>query len=855
MKMIDLAGNWKLRAEFLDVKAEQFQKVLNREPGTFTVFHEGRTNAFPSKTGFMDASVPGDVITALVKYGIINEPLEKTNTKHCLWIRDLSWWFIRPFEIDENLLKEDSVRLYIEMLDFKADIIVNGQPVGGQKNAFCAYDEDIKRFLTVGRNTIIIRLSSGIEDNYPKDSISYYCASPHAIADQRIYLRKPQFTYGWDWCQPVPTCGIGREICINCFSAAKINHVRVDTLSIQNGSVDLNFHFEVEKTAITASEKVHIRYELLDQDKVVFEKEISTILNGGLNFIDCAENISDLKLWWPNGYGEPYFYTLRCSCLCRRILNQSEDKDIGIRTVEIDQSDLEDGSKNFYFVINGVRVFCKGGNWVPTDSVYLRTPEASYRKLVDEAKEANFTMLRMWGGGTYEPDFFYDYCSKNGIMIMHDFMYACAFYPDLDHSFLFEAMREAEFQTKRLAHYPCLVMWTGNNEIHESYTDWFPEPYSPERFHGEKIFNYLLPETVRRNSPTTLFMPSSPYMGNPRSNQVDEGDVHAWTYLGRDPKTKFKFQYELEAFDRLPARFSSEYGFYGALVESSVERFHAGEEVVRDGEIWQHHGEPERKSSLINEAIDRHLIAADSLDTASYLLYSGIMQGLLYSEMAEGIRQKAYGSGNLIWMYNDCWPETGWTVIDYYLSRKVSFYHLKRAFAPRKLILRQKEGSNSKAILTIINDSPQEFQAQVDFGYMQFSGKTGCTGVFKTYVSAHSWHQTVLDISGNLNEGLYYAEDQVNGFERVDSLRAYYRDYHFPVPQTKITEVSRDGKDTWVTIVSDTYVPIAYLTTSDDRAHFSDNYFKLYPQHEKTVRISNCVETPTLNVAITQPNS
>lgn len=850
MTTIDLAGVWKLRGEFIDVGPERYQEVLDRPDGPFMIHHKTSSNVFPSRTGFIDATVPGDVITALVENNIIEEPTDKLSTTDCLWIRDLSWWFTRNFDIDEATLAEDSVRLYIEMLDFKADIIINNRPVARHRNAFCAFNEDVRRYLKPGSNNITIRLTSGIEDHYPKDSISFYCASPNAIADQRVHLRKPQFTYGWDWCQPVPTCGIGRAIRLEASTAAEVSVARVDTIAIDGPDADVKFVFEITKTNMTASESCILEYELLDGYEVIHRGHTELLLNGGLNFFEEAATLKNLELWWPNGYGDPHLYTLHTRVICRGITHESVNRHIGIRTIKIDQTKLPDNTRNFYFCVNGVRIFCKGGNWVPTDSVYLRTTDARYRILVEEAKAANFTMLRMWGGGTYEPACFYEYCSEYGILLMHDFMYACGFYPDLDQAFLFEALREAEFQTKRLAPYPCMAVWTGNNEIHESYTDWFPEPIRPERFHGEKIFNYIQPEAVKRNSPTIPYMPSSPYMGNPRANQVDEGDVHAWTYLGRDPETKFKFIYELEAFDRMPARFSSEYGFFGALMESSVKRYHGDEAVVRNGAIWLHHGEQDRKRGSIDQAINRHLRSFDQLGTTDYLLYSGIMQGLLYLEMAEAIRQKSYGAGDLIWMYNDCWPETGWSIIDYYLTRKISFYYLKRAFATKQLIIRQHDGS---ATLTVINESPESFSATVEYGYMHFDGDIQSSGEVVLSIKPHSWQQLKLDLEGDLHLGFYYARDIENGFATADSLRAYYRNYDFPEASFYIDSVQPDGEDMLVTVHASAYVPVAYLRTSDDRTHFSDNYFKLYPNEAKTIRIFNCHETPTLHSAAMEP--
>lgn len=878
MHKISLAGEWKLRGEFMDVTADRFTEVLRKldadpvaptlpgfltledlpeeararfEAGpsrAFTVYSDRGPNAFPSKTGWIPMQVPGDVTCALVDAGIIEEPFLKTNTKKNLWIRDLSWWLIKEFEVTAETLEEDIVRLNIEMLDFNADILLNGMRVAHHENAFCAFSEDVKRFLQVGKNQLVIRLTSGMELHYPKDSVSYYCASDNAICDQRVYTRKPQFTYGWDWCQPVPTCGIGRSIEIEAFSGAKVSAARVDTLKLDGGDAEIEFNFEIEKSNMVQSAETEIEYALEIDGETVYTGRQTKMLVGGINYVSERVTLQGAKLWWPNGYGAQNLYTFTARCTARGITNEMPEKRIGIRTIELDTSKLEDGSRNFFFKVNGTRIFCKGGNWVPTDSLYLRTPDSSYKTLVSEGAAANFTMFRMWGGGTYEPDCFYEYCSEYGILLMHDFMYACGFYPDHLDSFLLEAEREAEYQTKRLAHYPCMAVWTGNNEISESYSDWFPAPVKPDRFYGEKVFNYIQPRAVHRNSPMVPYMPSSPYFGE-RANLTEEGDVHAWSYFGRDPKTKFKFVYELEAFDRIPARFSSEYGFFGAQMESTVRRYHDGEEMAFDGEIWKHHGEFDRKRSNIDGAINRHITDFSTLDIPGYLTYSGIMQGLLYAELAEAMRQKPYGAGDLIWMYNDCWPETGWTIIDYYLTRKISFYFLKRAFQPRKLIIRKAEGG---ARVTVINETPEPITAEITCGYMTFDGKTDSLCTKTVEAAPHSWQQFDLAVCNDLQNGFYFASAE--GFDTADSLRAYYRDYVFPESHAKIEAVEQDGNDLLVTVSADVYTPFAYLMTSDDRVHYSDNYFTLYPNEKKTIRVENCTETPALHIAKTMPS-
>ncbi len=868
MKKISLAGQWKLRGDFMDVTADKFAKVLekmdappvplnmssyvsaeelkefeaNIEKSKIPGYKVNVTNGhpFPSKTGYINMQVPGDVITALVDSDIIKEPLLKTNTRDCLWVKDLCWWMTREFEITQEMFDEDIINLRIEMLDFNAHIIINDEIISNHKNAFCAYNENIKRFLKVGTNKIVIRITSGMELNFPRDSVSYYSVSQFAVCDQRVHTRKPQYTYGWDWCQPVPTCGIGRDIRIEAFSGARVTASRVDTLSIDKDEALLDFVFEVEKTNMVASADVDIDFSLTLDGETLVEKSITIHAVGGLNYVSKKIKVKNPKLWWPNGYGKQNLYAFNVSCTKDDVKIVADTKKIGIRTVELDLGKLDDGTRKFNFMINGVKVFCKGGNWVPTDSVYLRTPDVTYKTLVSEAAAANFNMLRMWGGGTYEPECFYDYCAEYGILIMHDFMYACAFYPDENSEFLYEATKEANYQTKRLAHFPCIVMWTGNNEIAESHSDWFPDPVKPHKFYGEKIFNYVQPEAVHNNCPTLPYMPSSPYMGE-RANIAEEGDIHAWNWFARHPEGRYNFLYELEAFDRFNARFSSEYGFYGALPESTFKRVHDGEEVEFRGEIWNHHGEQPKKRGHIDPVIERFLTDFDKLDAHSYVIFSGIMQGLLYLELAEALRSKHYGSGNLIWMYNDCWPETGWTIIDYYMTRKVSFYFLKRAFATKKLIIRESEKG---ALVTVLNETPYEVTEELNISYITFDGKESGKIVKTITAKPHSFTQFEVEIEGDLTQGVYVAT--MNGFERGDSIRAYYRDVKFPKAKISLESHKKCGDDMEITIKAENYVPFVNIKASDDRLHMTDNCFTMLPNEVKTVLIKNCDEVPEL---------
>ncbi|MDR0642322.1 MAG: hypothetical protein LBG07_07680 [Treponema sp.] len=861
-----LAGTWKLRAEFIDVGPEQYAMVTSRPEGKFEITGPTRMPhkpPFPKREGYVDAPVPCDVITALVGAGLMEEPLEQDHTLHVRWLEDLSWWFFRDFEVSRELLDHEQVRLHIEMLDFKAHIIINGVVAFTHSNTFVAFEEDVKRFLKEGQNRIIIRLTGGLEDNYEMaDTMSYY--SVNGNHNQRTHMRKPAYTYGWDWCRAVPTCGIGRSIYLEGLSGARITLFRADTLTIEEGQARLGINFEIDNISVVTSDDTVLKYSLLYEGKPVYEAERELYTMGGYNAFQEEIILKDAKLWWPNGYGDQNLYTVKASVSCRGAVNEMEEKIFGIRTITWDHSKRPDGTRNFFCVVNGVRVYCKGGNWVPTDSVYMRTTDEKYKLIVDEAKNQHFTMLRMWGGGVYEPEVFYNQCSRDGIMLMHDFMYACAYYPDYDPAFLYEAEREAQYQTKRLANQPCIAVWTGNNEIHESYTDWFTKDTDPPYYFGFKVFNYIQPKAVHDHMPLTAYMPSSPFCGN-RANDPYAGDCHAWGIMRELANPEKKPLSMEEAFNQRPnlyiydelakhVRFSSEYGFHGPLVRSSVERYHAGEPVSKESKSWANHeGYPEappgfRKDLFITRGAGFNLVPQEMMqEVDDYLLYGGVNHGIQYREMMEALRRAEHWSGGLIWMYNDAWPETGWTTVDYYGTRKIAFYFLKRAFAPKKIIIRVFDG---KGYITVINESPRDVSARIEYGYMGFDGKSSGLTTEELRLAKHSRREfPPFEAKDSQDTGFYYAVIPEDGdFEPATSLRGHYRSYSFAPFKAAITSGRQDGADYVVTIKADTYVPIAYLVCEDDRRQLCDNYFELIPGLEKTVRITGYAKPPELRL-------
>lgn len=834
MKTINLNGKWKLRPAFKDVTKDRFNEVLRIEDGDFKMFSiDGKHSAYPSKKGWMNALVPCDVIETLMQHDIIEDPVEGLGTESCQWIMDFAWWFVKDFNVDDAMLLEEKIYLYFEMIDVDAEFILNGIPVGRNTNAFAPFKEDIKRFILFGKNQLVIRLNPGFGSEMMVDSIANFGTGAYVEHPMHIYRRRPQFAEGWDWCPCIPTCGINRTAKIYGISGACIDGARVYTKSIDAKMATMGIEVCIENIRDYASADAKLSLCMKFMDKIVYEKEIDLHILGGINYSEDEFVIANPHLWWPNGCGDQPLYDVFIQVESIGMIHEFKPFKIGIRTVVIDETPIDEKERIFAVIVNGRKIFAKGGNWVPADSVYNRVTDEKYNTLISEAAAANFNMLRMWGGGLYERDAFYEICSQKGILLMHDFMYACNMYPDHDISFKYEARREAEFQIKRLRNFACLGFFTGNNENQEAITDWYDEERMPVYFPGATIFNRIQPEMVRLHAANIPYRPSSPF-GGKTANSQDIGDSHIWKALGSD--NGFKFKYEVEAFDRLTTKFVSEYGFFGALRKSSVIRYHKNNEIDMNSKMWIHHGERPSKTASIKKSIEYHLATITDGDIDSYLLYSGVMQGILYRELSEALRRRDTCNGNLIWMYNDCWPETGWTIIDYYMTRKISFYFQKRAYAHVHTIIR---AFNEKVIITALNDSNDDVKQNIRYGLMSFSGEKRWEKVlkFKSHAFSRKIALSFNESFDKINEFVYcIIENEDGDIHTATSVRGEYRQYNLPKPECEIISITKKNNETEVIIKSQNYIPIAFLDV-DDRIKMSDNFFELLPNVAKRIII------------------
>lgn len=468
---------------------------------------------------------------------------------------------------------------------------------------------------------------------------------------------------------------------------------------------------------------------------------------------------------------------------------------------------------------------------MPADAVYARVDETRYNRLVEEAKEANFNMFRLWGGGIYEPDCFFEACLRNGILLWQDLMFSCASYPDHEEDFRNECQKEIEYQTKRLRRYSNLALLCGNNEItlHQSPLAQFHYDYSMDHRNtcGYHIFNNLAAEIAEKNCPHISYWNSSPY-GGPMPNCSEIGDQHYWWPVCQ--KKGGNAMVEPTSYDRITSNFVSEYGCMGPLNKESMLAYDGGREPELNSPMFLHHTNS-FENGMISSGIEQNYRSMKGISLDDYILCGQMMQSVLYQYSFEAMRYNDRCNGALLWMYHDVWGENGWSIVDYYIRRKASYYGVKRALAPARAIFRQE---SNEICLKLANDGPQPLLLQGSVGFLSYDGQRGEMKKTTFQAAPYSCEVVARWKTADLPEDgtLFFLPDGGKA-EMAYWYRAPFRELSLPQPQLIVSQhVASDN--TVLTVRSVTFAHgVHYI--GDYLA--SDQYFDLAPGEEKTITV------------------
>jgi beta-mannosidase len=808
--------------------------------------------------------VPGDVNAALASAGLLPEPLTALNF-HAASARvpDRSWWYRRRFVVPQNAIAATVATLSLDGLDIHAEIWLNGVHLGHHDSAFLPFERDVRGILRPhSENVLLVRLTTGKErvehiTDFPLLA-TVPLEAPRGYPDrgfaQRIYLRKPAYTWGWDWSPYLPTCGITGVCAIRFAGLVEFEDVALAASLDDRGNATVTASLELRRHTLVGTVWATVRLRLIDEDGVAHACESTNVLvRSGFTHLDLDLEIRRPKLWWPHGAGAQHRYRVEASA-------ELEDGTTveypaffwGLRTVA-----LETEPGLFRFRVNGQPLFLQGGNWVPCDHLYGRTTPARLEQLVSEAAHANFNCLRVWGGGRFELDAFYDACDRHGILLWHDFMSACAPLPAHDPVFARTFMDEARYQVRRLRNRACLMLWCGNNEVAACY-NWSKHLFGQHRDPAWPLYFEELPRLIAELSPHTPYWPTSPYGGSDSVNDLTVGDDHHWIVMKPDQA----FWSHPEYWDSPKISiFNSEYGYGGPCCIESTREYLGTETPDLFGPVGREHTNTFYDIPRVKFSIAEHYGDVPDRPLAEYIRLGGLCQGLNLGYSLESLRANDRTWGGLFWMYNDAWGENGWTIVDYYLRRKIAYYGVKRALAPQKLVWRRGGqafgGQADEVLLLALNDTTRPLRGSVDAGWMDYDGTHQDLRSIALDVPAFSKAviaRLPIPAADTLRHGTYAACTTLRGLDSATWRHGRHRDGVMPIAHPTIVARRRVGDDLEVTVTSPTFAHAVSFDLGGDW-RFSDAWFDLLPGEQRTLRIAGGAGLARKPLAVTCVNA
>jgi beta-mannosidase len=756
----------------------------------------------------MKASVPGTVHTDLLANKKIPDPFYRLNESAVQWVDSVAWEYRRSFRIPARLLKTYKLELAAAGLDTYATIRINGKSAGSSSNMFIEHRFDVTRYLRAGMNRIEILLdapevrANRLEQKHGRLAVSH---SP-----QRVYVRKAQYSFGWDWGPKLTTSGIWRRISIEATPYVRLAHPFVKVLSVSGSEAHLELSVDIR--GISAG-----------------PLELRAMVKGGRTSFEAVKvvkkhretlriRIPDPELWWPSGSGsQPLYSALFFVSIGGKVADRVETT-FAIRTVKLLQDRDREGT-TFIIEVNGVKTFCKGADWIPCDTFLPRVSDETYTTLLTMARDAHMNMIRVWGGGIYEEEIFYELCDRLGLMVWQDFMYACGEYPE-EPWFLNQARDEAESVVRRLRNHASIVLWCGNNECEWSYCTDHPGK-KPDDMRGARIFRDILKRVCRELDGTRPYWRSSPF-GAGFPNAESNGNHHQWTVW-----SAWK---DYTGYEKDSARFVTEFGFQaGADPETMKEVTLESDRHIQSAVMERHNKQVEGTERLIRFQA-AHYRLGERFDR--FLYKSQLVQAhALKCGVEHWRRRKFLSAGALFWQLNDCWPVSSWAVIDSGLRPKAGYYFAKRFYAP---LLVSFKGVPEGVEVWVTNDRTEPAAGSVAIALRSVEGKQAWLKVVPLSVPQNTSHRVFTIDRGRYEDfdpSIHYLHATLRdqGAPLSENRFFFLEPKHLGLPRARVTGTFRKTKDGTVELKlrSDKFAMGVCARIHGGETTFSNNFVDL----------------------------
>jgi beta-mannosidase len=763
------------------------------------------------KQGWLPAAVPGTVHTDLLNNKIIPEPFKDDNELKLQWIYETGWIYKTEFDYPTEFSKNKPAYLSFEGIDTIASVLLNGRNILKADNMFLKYEADVTKLLKEKKNELKVAFKSPVKHAAAEEA--KHGKLPVALNSERVYIRKAQYSFGWDWGPSFPTSGLWRPVYLLQKGEAFIKDVYFETKSLTKQQAGVLVKFKAGRTGNLKG----LRFSAM----LYYDSEVFGTVGrlSGKEWEQVVLKINNPKLWNPAGEGEPNLYRLEIKIFdADKNEIDSVTKKVGIRTIELQLKDK--GKNTFRFIVNGKTVYAKGTNWIPSDSFIPRATREKYFSLLKAARDGNQNIVRVWGGGFYENDEFYEICDELGLMVWHDFMFACGAYPG-HKDFLDNVAAEITFNVNRLQHHPCIILWCGNNE---NEWIWHQERKSSyKEMPGYEIFSSLIPKILKKEDSSRPYWESSPFGFDDDPNSPKSGNRHQWNI--------WSMWTDYREVVNDSSLFVTEFGFQGPANRTTLEKFISPEQRNIQSRIFEFHN----KQVEGNERLIRFLAGHLPLNTGweDFIYLAQLNQGLALKTCLEHWQRNSHETnGSIIWQLNDCWPVTSWALIDSELKPKLAYYFVKNAFAPLFISIAEEKGG---AVIHLHNRRAVGFEGVLEIKkFAAESGKpvSGDNAAIKIKPGGKTKYKTAPAETGEIIVASVYSQEQrILARNCIAGSEWKYLKLNNAIIKRRVREINKNQCE----VILRTDLPAYFADPEHPELIFSDRGFILLPGEEKKI--------------------
>ena len=797
-------------------------------------------------------NVPGDITTDLFEAGKIKDPFWGMNHKELGWIIDSDFTYVTQFDLGEDIWQSDEIYLQFDGIDIFSEIYLNGQLLGYTDNMFLQYEYNIKGIAKKEQNTLSVKMISTQRKMNEIDTGDYW----GIFNTPRLFLRKTQCQFGWDWAPDMPGYGIYKSVWVEGRSKHRIDDISCRAFNNGKLCVSVELNYDVRPMTDRYGVPMEIIPEYMKEDKLIYkvatkpDEDFSSgcfvqyeqKVQGTKNFVNFR--IDEPKLWWPSGYGKQPLYSYSVELVRNGEVLDTKQGTFAFREVRLEQQPISAERLECKIVVNDVPIFAKGSNWVPAECFMGNMQKEKYEKLLSLAKEANMNMLRVWGGGLYEHDEFYEICDRLGIMIWQDMMFACADIPEESPEFVENVKKEITYQIKRLRNHPSIALWSGGNEKVGTLCK--------QVSHGDFFMEVILRGLIANLDESRPIIKQSPYGMTELGNDATSGDTHASSYEAALEAGVEKYR---DLLSENVTSFTSECVSMGVGTLEAFQKIFPEDKLWPINEYWDDRFRDNPYAAVRVPFSERQKKYADALYGESANLQAFICKSMtvhaetLRAEIEYARTNKGQTWGFMNWMYSECWPSGILPVVDYYCEPRQAYYQMKRSFEP--ILVTFAQTPDFETVLSVINDEMNDVSGELEYGLRTLDGEVCWSKRIQIEVPGNGiFHEQIKEEFRRPNTYLY-VRGSLNG-QTVSTVYSHgmWKDCRFESDYDY--QVEKQDENLVVTIKANKFAKGMTLRLPENEKYiYSDNYFDLEAGEEKKVIITGTKEVGFKDLIVT----